>query len=129
MPLVRVRILQGATVVATPTKPFPDETTVKAVLEKALTGYTGFTVRSLDTFPDATEKVGSRSQFDPADFSDITVGEIALNNLRGLGTPYVQYTKAWYVYGVRTVHLPPYPPPTPPPTPLSPPWSVRSVGQ
>lgn len=81
MPLVRVRILQAATVVGSPTKPFAGDTTVKAVLEKVLEGHVAFIVRSLDTFPDAGHKADSRSQIEPADFSTITVGELALSGI------------------------------------------------
>ena len=81
MPLVRVRIVQGTAVLGSPTKPFVDSTTVQVVLEKALVGISGCTTRSLDVYPDAGEKALSRSQFEPEDFGQITVGELALNNM------------------------------------------------
>ena len=76
-PHVRMRLLHGTRLLGAPARPFPSEATLQIVLAKVLEGHPGAAAQSLEAFPDANEKPTNRSEFQPEEFGDITVGELA----------------------------------------------------
>ena len=59
MPLVRVRILLGASLLGAPARSFADDTTVQIVVEKALEDHAECNVTSLAMYPSATKSLRS----------------------------------------------------------------------
>ena len=81
MPLVRVRLFNGTRLLGAPVRPMPRAATLQTVLAKVLEGYPGAAVQLLEAFPGADEKPTDRSEFQPNDFGEITVGELADQSL------------------------------------------------
>ena len=96
MPLVRVRILHGKTLLAAPSRPFAADATLQHVVGKALETFLEYSVNVLEVYPDADEKEMKKSQFFPDDFESITINDIAamgffwvavVQRMDGLSTP------------------------------------------
>ena len=77
MPLIRVTVFDGTNVLGAPTKPYADETKVKEVVDTAIGKLNvGAVPMSLTMFNDAKE-VGKRSDFEPDDFENLSLREVA----------------------------------------------------
>jgi hypothetical protein len=77
MPLVRVRILDGKTQLAAPSRPFAEDSSLQHVVGKALEPFPDCSVTVLDVFPDAAEVSMKKSQFFSEDFKDIKLSDVA----------------------------------------------------
>ena len=77
MPLVRVRILDGKTQLAAPSRPFAEDSSLQHVVDKALEPFPDCSVTVLDVFPDAAEVSMKKSQFFSEDFKDIKLSDVA----------------------------------------------------
>ena len=74
--LVRVRLLLDKAVLGTPTRVFPDDTTVEDVLKKSLEPFPDCTVVALEVCPTKEEKHADRSQFPQDQFDMLSVEAI-----------------------------------------------------
>ena len=76
MPLVRVRILHGKTLLAAPSRPFAADATLQHVVGRALETFSEYSVNVLEVYPDADKSQIKKSQFFPDDFESITINDM-----------------------------------------------------